>query len=63
MERPEVLKKVMAAIKKQSDLEARQMAKMKAEGKTWTPSYRRCEENREVYRLVLEKYKDGDTAK
>lgn len=56
-ERSEALKNMLSAIKKKADLEARQMAKLKAEGKSWTPSYRQHEENRELCQLVLEKYK------
>lgn len=58
MERLEAFEKMLADIKKQSDLETAQMEQLKAAGKEKSATYRQYMGNRLLYRMMLEKYRE-----
>ncbi len=58
MERLEAFEKMLSDIRKQVDYETEQMAKLKAEGKEKTATYRQFFGNRLLYKMILDKYKE-----
>ena len=57
MDRLAAFETMLSDIKKQSDYEAAQMAKLKAEGREKTATYRQYLGNRMLYKMMLDQYK------
>lgn len=58
MDRLEAFEKMLSDVRKQSEYEAAQMEKLKAEGKEKSATYRQYFGNRMLYKRMLEKYKE-----
>ena len=58
MERLAAFESMLADIQKQSEYERKQMEKLKSEGKEKSATYRQYFENRMLYKMILEKYRE-----
>lgn len=57
MNRLEAFKQMLADIQKQSAQEKEEMDRLKAEGREKTATYRQYFANRQVYRILLDRYR------
>lgn len=57
MDRLEAFEQMLADIQKQSAQEKEEMDRLKAEGREKTATYRQYFANRQVYRILLDRYR------